>query len=97
MSIKRQYEVVTHEVTEEILIEATRYCDVCNKEIPKGTGYWEVVRGNYDRHYEEYNEPESFDICSEFCLMNKRVEYINRSGDTNESEYIEIERNCDWR
>ena len=41
MSIKKHYEVITHEVTEKICIGETTYCDICKKEID--TNFTETV------------------------------------------------------
>ena len=33
MSVKKEYEIKTHTVTEKVLVKETRYCDACNKTI----------------------------------------------------------------
>ena len=93
MSVKKHYEVMTHEVTENVLVGETMYCDVCKKEIEKGNGYWEVVTGHHDWGNDSCESVESFDVCSDVCLMMKFGEYIDRSGgDKYNTEYIEVER-----
>lgn len=93
MSVKEHYEVMTHEVTEKVLVGKTMYCDVCKKEIEKGNGYWEVVTGHHDWGNDSCESIEDFDVCSDVCLMMKLGEYIDRSGkDEYNTEYIEVER-----
>ena len=91
MSKQKHYALITHEVTENILIGETMYCDVCKKEIKRGSGYWEVLTNEY-----EY-ECSSADVCSDVCLTVKFAEYTDRSIDRSSedeyhSEYIEVTR-----
>lgn len=90
MSIKEQYEFITHEVTERIVTDKTRYCDVCGKEIAKNNLYWEVSTGRYNcfDYYDDYDD----DVCSDLCLTTKFFEYINKSskGDY-DRDYFEVE------
>lgn len=97
MSIKKHYEVMTHEVTESVLVGKTLYCDICKKEIEKGNGYWEVTTGHNDWGNDSRDSIEHFDVCSDVCLMMKFGEYINRSNrNALNTEYIEVERNQWW-
>lgn len=88
---------MTHEVTEEVLVGETLYCDICKKEIEKGKEYWEATTGHHDWGNDSCDSIEYFDICSDICLMMKFGEYIDRSQKTRyNTEYIEVERTR-WR
>ena len=88
MSVKKEYKTVVREVSE--VIKSTMYCDVCNKEIPKGAEYWHIHMHDYN---DKYREGESFDTCSEACTMSKFAEYVNRScGNGNDGKYINVEK-----
>lgn len=90
MSIKEQYEFITHEVTERIVTNMTMYCDVCGKVIAKNDSYWEVRTGHYDIGY-GYNN-EYFDVCSDMCLTTKFFEYADKSSKSDwDTEYFEVE------
>ena len=93
MSIKKEYEVKTHTVTEKVCVKETRYCDVCNGVIEKNTGYWELITGHYDWGRDSVDSMEHFDICSEICLREKFDEYVRESGKNNyNTMYFEVER-----
>lgn len=93
MSIKEHYEVMTHEVTEKVLVGKTLYCDVCGKEIGKRKGYWELITGHNDWGHDSCDSIRRFDVCSQMCLMNKFVEYLDNSDiKSYNSEYFEVER-----
>lgn len=96
MSVKEHYEVMTHEVTEKVLVGKTLYCDICKKEIKKGREYWEVTTGHHDWGNDSFESIEDFDVCSDVCLMMKFGEYIDRSKDGYNTEYIEVKRE-QWR
>lgn len=96
MSKQKHYEFITHEVTENILIGETMYCDVCRKEIEKGSGYWEVTT-NEDEWSRDDADLVCFDVCSDVCLTIKFAEYTDRSMDRSSedkyhSEYINVVR-----
>ena len=93
MSVKEHYEVMTHEVTEKVLVGETLYCDVCKNKIEKGKGYWELTTGHNDWGNDSCESIEHFDVCSQICLMNKFAEYLDESDKTSyNSEYFEVER-----
>ena len=48
LSVKKEYKVMTHTVTENVLVKETRICNVCNKEIEKGKAYWVLTTHHYD-------------------------------------------------
>ena len=48
MSVKKDYEIKTHTVTEKVLIKETRYCDICKKEIENNKSYWKVTTHHND-------------------------------------------------
>lgn len=93
MSVKKHYEVMAHEVIEKVCVGETMTCDVCKKEILKGSGYWNVTTGHNDWGRDSIDSIEHFDICSEICLMSKFSDYLDESGgDDYNTEYIKIER-----
>lgn len=96
MSIKEHYEVMTHEVTEKVLVGKTLYCDVCKKEIAKRKGYWELTTGHNDWGNDSCESIEHFDVCSQMCLMHKFAEYLDESDkNDNNTKYFEVER-AEW-
>lgn len=93
MSIKKHYEVMTHEVTEKVCVGETMTCDVCKKEILKGSDYWAVTTGHNDWGYDSIDSIEHFDVCSNVCLMISFSDYIDRSSEGgHNTEYITVER-----
>ena len=95
MSIKREYEVKTHTVTERVCVKETTHCDICNGVIDNNEDYWELTTGHHDWGNDSVESIEHFDICSEACLREKFDEYIRdsmeRMGGSN-SMYFEVER-----
>lgn len=93
MSVKQHYELITHEVTEKVLVGETVHCDVCKKEIETEKGYWEVTTGHHDWGNDSHESIEHFDVCSETCLTQKFAEYTKESGkDEYNTMYFEVER-----
>ena len=93
MSVKEHYEVMTHEVTEKVLVGTTRYCDVCKKEIEKGKGYWKLTTGHHDWGNDSCESIEHFDVCSQMCLTSKFAEYLDESdANDNNTKYFEVRR-----
>ena len=93
MSIKREYEVKTHTVTERVCAKETMHCDVCNGVIEKHKGYWELITGHNDWGRDSVDSIENFDICSEACLRKKFDEYVRESGSSDyNTMYFEVER-----
>ena len=94
MSIKEQYEFITHEVTERIVTDRTMYCDVCGKEIVKNASYWEVIMGCFDTAYDYHDyDDEPLDVCSDMCLMTKFFEFSDKSSKSDwDADYFEVER-----
>ena len=93
MSVKKQYEVITHTVTEKVCIGETTYCDICGKEIDTNKGYWEVTTGHHDWGNDSIDSIEHFDVCSEDCIMRKFSEYLEDSGSNNyNTMYFDVER-----
>ena len=89
MSKQKHYELITHEVTEKVLIGETMYCDVCKKEIEKGSGYWEVITN--EDWFDDGADYVFSDICSDVCLTVKFAEYTDMCGkDSDNSGYMEI-------
>ena len=80
MSIKREYEVKTHTVTERVCGKETMHCDVCNGVIDGNKAYWELTTGHHDWGNDSCESIEHFDVCSESCLMKKFSEYVKESG-----------------
>jgi hypothetical protein len=91
MSVKKEYEIKTHTVTEEVLIKETRYCDVCQKEI-KTHSYWELTTHHNDWGNDSCESYEYFDVCSKECLRQKFDEYVKKSDNKHNSEFFEVER-----
>lgn len=95
MSIKKEYEIKTHTVTERVCVKETTYCDVCNGVIGNNEDYWELTTGHHDWGNDSEESIEHFDICSETCLREKFDEYVRNSmermGGSN-SMYFEVER-----
>lgn len=94
MSIKEQYEFITHEVAERIVTDKTMYCDVCGKVIAKNALYWEVNTYYYDYNEVDYDADACCDVCSDLCLTSKFFEYANKSSKGNyDRNYFEVETN----
>ena len=93
MSIKKEYEVKTHTVTERVCTKETMYCDVCNSVIDDNGAYWELTTGHNDWGNDSVDSIEYFDICSDACLKAKFVEYAKESGASEwNTMYFETER-----
>ena len=93
MSIKREYEVKTHTITEKVCVSATMHCDVCDSVIGENEAHWEVTTGHHDWGNDSCESIEYFDICSEACLKKKFDDYVKESGSNNDnSMYFEINR-----
>lgn len=93
MSVKKHYEVITHEVTEKVCVRETTYCDICKKEIDTNKGSWELTTGHHDWGRDSVDSVEHFDVCSEACLTIKFAEYVNESGKNDwNTMYFEVER-----
>jgi hypothetical protein len=82
--VKKDYEIKTHTVTEKVCIKQTRFCDICNKEIPSKKGYWRLTTQHHDWGNDSVESIEIFDICSKKCMDKKYDEYMKKS---NETEY----------
>jgi len=92
MSIKREYEVKTHTVTERVCVKETLHCDVCDGII-ENNGYWELTTGHHDWGNDSCESIEHFDICSKACLRKKFDEYVKESGDSDyNTMYFEAEK-----
>lgn len=85
--LKEKFEVREHVVTERLLIEQRRVCDVCGKEIDRQY-YWagSIGRVEYGEYVGEY-----FDACSEECLKEKCNQYCELSKQNNNYE-MDVER-----
>ena len=81
MSVKKDYEIKTHTVTEKVLIKEKRYCDICNKEIENNKSYWKLTTHHSDWGNDSIESYEYFDVCSKECMRNKFEEYLEDSGD----------------
>lgn len=93
MSIKKEYEVKTHTVTERVCTKSTVYCDICDSVIDEYNGYWELTTGHHDWGNDSCDSIEHFDICSEDCLRKKFDEYVRESGkDDWNTMYFEVRR-----
>lgn len=79
MSVKREYEIKTHTVTERVLVKETISCDVCSGEINTDNGYWELTTHHYGWGNDSCESYEHFDICSETCLKGKFCDYVKQS------------------
>ena len=80
MSVKREYEIKTHTVTERVMVKETTYCDICGGEINADNGYWELTTHHYGWGNDSCDSYEHFDACSETCLKAKFSEYIKESS-----------------
>lgn len=78
--IKEKFEVKEHVVTERVLVGKTMFCDICNKEIEKGHGYWDVHTCHNDWGNDSCESHEYFDVCSIECLKVKFNEYAEESS-----------------
>lgn len=93
MSIVNHYETITQEVTGQVCIGETTYCDICKKEIDTKSGYWEVITGHHDWGDDSWESIQQFDVCSANCLIDKFNEYIKVSEKNNfNTQYFEVER-----
>ena len=93
MSVKKDYEIKTHTVTEKVLVKETRYCDICKKEIENNKSYWRLTTHHNDWGNDSIDSYEYKDICSSSCLNKEIEKYIKRSNDGLNTEFIEIEHN----
>jgi hypothetical protein len=93
MSIKREYEVKTHTVTEKVCVKETMHCDVCGNEMNKNKRHWELTTGHHDWGNDSVESIEDFDICSEECLRKKFDEYVKESGASDyNTMYFKVEK-----
>ena len=93
MSIKKEYEVKTHTVTERVCVKATMHCDVCTGVIDDNGAYWELTTGHCDWGHDSVDSIEHFDICSAPCLREKFDRYVGESGSSEwNTMYFEVER-----
>ena len=93
MSIKKEYEVKTHTVTERVCVKETMHCDVCNGIIDDKGGYWEVTTGHHDWGNDSMDSIENFDVCSEVCLREIFDKYIRDSAANNwNTKYFDVEK-----
>lgn len=76
--------------TEKIVVEKSilnkTICDICKKEINKGTHY-ELTKGHHDFN-SEYESLKSMDICSNKCLEKVINQYTLQNSNT---KFISIE------
>lgn len=79
MSTKKEYELRTHTVTEQVLVKETTYCDVCGKEIKANQPYWELATHHHDWGNDSCESYEHFDVCSKECMRTKFEEYLKNS------------------
>ena len=93
MSIKKEYEIKTHTVTEKVCVKETMYCDICNGVIDNNAEYWELTTGHHDWGNDSVDSIKYFDVCSEVCLRKKFDEYVRESGTKYcNTMYFEVER-----
>ena len=93
MSIKKEYEVKTHTVTERVCVKETMHCDVCGGIIDANGAYWELTTGHCDWGHDSVDSIENFDICSEACLREKFYEYARESSASEwNTMYFEVEK-----
>lgn len=93
MSIKREYEIKTHTVTERVCVKETTHCDVCNKPIDTDKGYWHLITGHHDWGNDSIDSVKYFDMCSEDCLRKNFDEYVKESGKNDwNTMYFEVNR-----
>lgn len=91
--IKERYETKTYTKTEKVLVSEKMYCDVCGKEIKKNKPFYRVETGHYDWGNDSCDSRQHYDICGPECLSKVFAEYVKRSDDQFNTEYIEIEHN----
>ena len=89
MSIKTEYDVKTHTVTEKVLVSEKRYCDVCKKEITDH--HWRLSTHHSDWGNDSCDSFETFDICSPDCLREKFEEYVYESNTDMNTMEFEVE------
>lgn len=92
MSVKKNYETKTHTVTDEVLIESTRYCDKCGKTICQNTGYWEITTHHHDWGMDSIDSFENFDICSTKCMKAMFNDYLQISDCDFNTYCFDVER-----
>ena len=90
MSIRREYEIKTHTVTEKVCVKETRHCDVCQGVIDRA--YWTLTTGHNDWGNDSCESVRHFDICSEVCLREKFDEYMRESSKRYNTMYFEVEK-----
>ena len=80
MSVKKDYEIKTHTVTEKVLVKETRYCDICKKEIENNKSYWRLTT-----HHNDWGN-DSIDSYEYF------IKYVILNYDENDTEGFETLR-----
>ena len=69
------------------------YCDVCNKEIPDKSWYYDIVTGHHDWGRDSIDSVNSFDACSEKCVKEKVDFYFDELvGKGCNTAYLTIDR-----
>ena len=91
MSIERRYEIKTHTVTETLVVEEWRVCDICQKKI-ESDSYWQLTTHHNDWGNDSHESYEYFDVCSKKCLAEKFEEYLKDSDNDINTMCFEVER-----
>ena len=89
--IKRVFEEKEVTKMENVLIEEKLICDICEKEIAKGKGYYELATSHNDWGNDSFESSESFDVCSKECLTEKFNEYLTESESGRSTNRFEVE------
>ena len=79
MSIKKEYEVKTHTVTERVCVKQTMHCDVCDGVIDDNAAYWELTTGHHDWGNDSIDSYEYYDLCSSVCVRNIFEKYKGKT------------------
>ena len=91
MSLERRYEIKTHTVTETLVVEEWRVCDICQKKI-ESDSYWKLTTHHNDWGNDSHESYEYFDVCSKKCLAEKFEEYLKDSDNDINTMCFEVER-----
>jgi hypothetical protein len=78
---------IPHKLTDEIEIGCK--CDVCEKQIERGSFFFRVLTGHRDWGNDSCESQKWFDICSQECLQAMYKKFDTMSDAT---KYIEISR-----
>lgn len=78
MSVEEKYEMQL--VAQNVCVERTRRCDVCDSEIKDSEEYWSAstVFNDGDCYHHDHRF-ELYDMCSKDCVIEQLKEFFDMS------------------